>query len=43
MHPLTSLSSIKGIFFTPVDQNRIDSARQAHQQEILKLTIMTIR
>jgi hypothetical protein len=42
-HPLSSLSSFKRIFFTPVDQNRIESAREAHQQEMLKITIMNIR
>ncbi len=43
MQPLSSLSSIKRVFFAPVDQDRIERSREQHQKEILTLTIMNIR
>ena len=43
MKVLPSLSSIKRIFFSPIDQDRIDRVREQHQRNIHRLNQMTLR
>jgi len=43
MKVLPSLSSIKRIFFSPIDQDRIDRVREQHQRNIHRLNQMNVR
>jgi hypothetical protein len=43
MNVLPSISSIKRIFFSPVDQNRIDRVREQHERNIHQLNMMNLR
>ncbi|MDQ6753171.1 MAG: hypothetical protein M3017_07150 [Actinomycetota bacterium] len=43
MNVMPSISSIKRIFFSPIDQARIDRVREQHQRNIHQLNMMNIR
>ncbi len=43
MNVMPSISAIKRIFFSPIDQDRIDRVREQHQRTIHQLNMMNIR
>ncbi len=43
MNVMPSISAIKRIFFSPIDQARIDRVREQHQRNIHQLNMMNIR
>ncbi|MHA7304208.1 hypothetical protein ACX80E_03020 [Arthrobacter sp. TMN-49] len=43
MNPKPSKSSIKRIFFTPVDQQKFNELRDRHYREIVRVDLFTIR
>jgi hypothetical protein len=43
MSPLPSFSSVRRIFFSPVDQNRVDQVREQHERIINELNIRNLR
>ncbi len=43
MNGFPAISSIRKIFFTPVDQNKIDQMREQHDQKVRELNIMNLR
>lgn len=43
MNPRPSMSSLKRIFFSPVDQKRIETIREQQLRKINELNIINIR
>ena len=43
MNVLPSISSIKRIFFSPIDQDRIERVREHHERTIHRLNMMNLR
>ncbi|MCU1574830.1 MAG: hypothetical protein JWO93_2912 [Micrococcaceae bacterium] len=43
MSSLPSFSSVRRVFFSPVDQNRVDQVREQHERIINELNIRNLR
>ncbi|HEV7166734.1 MAG TPA: hypothetical protein VGN49_02065 [Micrococcaceae bacterium] len=43
MNVLPSISSIRRIFFSPIDQDRIDRVREQHERNIYQSNQMNLR
>jgi hypothetical protein len=43
MNPRPSMSSIRRVFFSPIDQKRIETVREEHLRKINELNIINIR
>ncbi len=43
MNRFPAISALRRVFFTPIDQNRVDQIRQKHEYDIALLNIINIR